>query len=94
MLTKDERTDVIFNLSEHVALTTTMPAYGWRRLKNPDRWVGSCAGRRGELCLQPTFRSHSPSPDSMWSISKERVPDLVLTMYDSKGVRFIVLDAK
>ena len=30
----------------------------------------------------------------MWSISKERVPDLVLTMYDSKGVRFIVLDAK
>ena len=30
----------------------------------------------------------------MWSVSKERVPDLVFTIESSDGIRFVVLDAK
>ncbi len=30
----------------------------------------------------------------MWSVSRERVPDLVFTIESSDGVRFVVLDAK
>jgi hypothetical protein len=30
----------------------------------------------------------------MWSVSKERVPDLVLTLQSAEGTRFFVFDAK
>jgi hypothetical protein len=81
-------------LSVGQMLAATMPAWGWRRLRNPDRWVGSCAGHRGELRLQPTFKSRSSSTENMWSVSKERVPDLVLSLNGPQGVHFLVLDAK
>jgi len=30
----------------------------------------------------------------MWSVSKERLPDLVLSVESAKGIRFLILDAK
>ena len=73
-------------------LAATLPAWRWNRLI--DRWVGRLAGHRGELRLQPTFRSRQGETDKMWSISKERVPDLVLVVESAEGTRFVVLDAK
>jgi hypothetical protein len=75
-------------------LMTAAPAWGWRRAKRPERWLGSQAGRRATLSLQPTFSSHETESPGMWSISRERVPDLVLTVESSDGVQFVVLDAK
>jgi hypothetical protein len=75
-------------------LAAKLPAWNWHRLKSPDRWVGSCPGRNGELRLQPTFRSQERETEGRWSISGERVPDLVLTVHDADAVRFVVLDAK
>lgn len=73
-------------------LAVVLPDWRWSRLT--DRWVGLFAGRRAELRLQPTFRSRQGATDKMWSISKERVPDLVLTVESAEGVQFVVLDAK
>lgn len=75
-------------------LAATRPGWRWRRFVNPDRWVGSCDNRRGELRLQTTFRLRPQGSEHMWSISKERVPDLVLTVERADGVYFVVLDAK
>jgi hypothetical protein len=76
-------------------LAAAMPAWKWHRLADPHRWVGSWDDRRAELRLQPTFRSHPREIEkTWWSISKERVPDLVLTVEHAGGIRFIVLDAK
>jgi hypothetical protein len=76
-------------------LSESMPAWGWHRRTNPDKWIGTHDGRRAELRLQPTFRSRDGETDHpMWSISKERVPDLVLTISSIDGTRFIVFDAK
>lgn len=75
-------------------LDATLPAWNWRRLESPDRWVGSSSGRHAELRLQPTFSARECETETMWSISRERVPDLVLTVQDADAVRFVVLDAK
>ena len=73
-------------------LAAGMPAWGWHRL--PNRWVGSCHDRRAELLLQPTFPSYHSGVGKMWSISKQRVPDLVLKVERPGDLRFVVLDAK
>jgi len=73
-------------------LAARMPAWGWHRKK--DRWAGSCGDRRAELLLQPTFGSNRSGAGKMWSVSGERVPDLVLTVESPGGLRFAVLDAK
>lgn len=73
-------------------LRAAMPEWQWTRHK--DRWVGSSAGRRAELMLQATFRSREAETHGLWSISKERVPDLVLRVDSTEGTRFVVLDAK
>ena len=73
-------------------LETTLPDWGWQR--SSDRWVGRSGDRRAELRLQPIFRSNPEELSQMWSISKERVPDLVLTVHAPEGTRFVVLDAK
>ena len=75
-------------------LCATAPQWEWRRVKGPQRWLGSFSGRHAELRLQPTFRSRAEESDKMWSVSRERVPDLVFTIESSDGVRFVVLDAK
>ena len=73
-------------------LAARMPAWGWHRL--PNRWVGSYHDHRAELLLQPTFRSNHAGTGKMWSISKQREPDLVLKVERAGDLRFVVLDAK
>jgi hypothetical protein len=73
-------------------LRAAAPEWQWTR--RSDRWVGGFAGRRAELILQPTFRSRDAEVPGMWSVSKERVPDLVLRVDSTEGTRFVVLDAK
>jgi hypothetical protein len=73
-------------------LAATLPAWGWRRLHN--RWVGSHDEHCAELLLQPRFPANKRRPGKMWSVSKERVPDLVLKVDRSGDVRFVVMDAK
>ena len=73
-------------------LATERPEWKWQR-KN-DRWAGNRCGRRAELILQPTFPSRTAPRDGLWSISKERVPDIVLRVESADGARFVVLDAK
>lgn len=74
------------------ALRTTMPEWGWTRRGN--RWTASCGERRAALILQPTFPSRASTAPGPWSISKERIPDLLLRVDSSEGTRFIILDAK
>jgi len=69
-----------------------MPEWQWTRRN--DRWIGSFGGRRAELILQPTFRSRDVEVPGLWSISKERVPDLVLRVDSTDRTRLVVLDAK
>ena len=73
-------------------LAAVLPAWNWQR--SSDRWVGRSSDRAAELRLQPTFRSSPEEIDGMWSISGERVPDLVLTVRSPESTRFVVLDAK
>ena len=73
-------------------LSAARPNWHWNR--RPNCWVGLSGTCRAELRLQPTFRSSPEETGRMWSISKERVPDLVLTVESAAGIRFLVLDAK
>jgi PD-(D/E)XK nuclease superfamily len=75
-------------------LAARVPAYGWRRLTNPDRWVGAYGNQRAELRLQAIFRSFSQSVQGLWSVSKERVPDIVLTVQKPDGGHLMIFDAK
>jgi hypothetical protein len=65
------------------------------------RWTDAhrrLAGKRGEatceLRLQPTFRSSATPAIGFWSVSRQRIPDIVLRLEDQAGARFWVLDAK
>jgi hypothetical protein len=73
-------------------LRSKAPEWSWRRLG--DGWAGAHDGRRAELRLQPKFASRSENVAGPWSVSRERVPDLVLTVISDAGTRFVVLDAK
>lgn len=73
-------------------LAAEWPEWKWQRKK--DRWVGNRCDRRAELILQPRFPSSTAPRDGLWSISRERVPDIVLRVESADGARFVVLDAK
>ena len=82
-------------------LRTWLPDYAWNDVgvRGSDR--RSVVGRRGDghrvtLHLQKTFsRTDGVPKNGAWSVSKECVPDLVLTSEAGDGVtQFIVLDAK
>jgi hypothetical protein len=75
-------------------LASSMPTWQWHSLRNPWRWVGADSGAHAELRLQPTFQAHSSAAVGKWSISKQRVPDLVLTVERGAETCFLVLDAK
>lgn len=66
----------------------------WRWRRNSRVWVGERGGRRLQLELQPTFRAGREGADKRWSVSKERVPDLLLTAQCPDGHPFLLLDAK
>jgi hypothetical protein len=67
---------------------------GWRR-KRGDSWIfeqGECTVR---LELQPTFPAGPVcGSERRWSVSKQRVPDLMLTVRRPGCLRFLLLDAK
>ena len=74
-------------------LASGMPAWGWHRLSN--KWAGCSHNKRqAELLLQPKFSANNPGFGSMWSISRQRVPDFVLKVQCGGDLRFVVLDAK
>ncbi len=74
--------------------TLAMEAPEWQWQRKNDRWEGTWCDQRAELILQPTFPSKAAPRQGMWSISKERIPDLVLRVESTDGARFVVLDAK
>lgn len=73
-------------------LAAEAPEWKWQRVN--DRWVGNRCGQHAELLLQPTFPTRTAPRDGPWSISKERVPDIVLRVESADGAHFVVLDAK
>jgi hypothetical protein len=75
-------------------LASTKPSWHWSMSRKPYRWIGVGRHARAELTLQPTFRAHSGKMEGKWSISKERVPDLLLTVERGPATRFLLLDAK
>jgi hypothetical protein len=70
------------------------PDWNWHYSTASRRWRGTRGGSRAELLLQPTFRSNAAGPGKMWSVSRERVPDIVLTADDGNATKFVVFDAK
>jgi hypothetical protein len=75
-------------------LAEQTPEWGWRRLINPHRWKGEHGEKIAELRLQPTFRAFTGFTKGRWSVSKQREPDLVLSVESATGVQFVVFDAK
>jgi hypothetical protein len=73
-------------------LQAQAPSWGWLRRK--DRWIGGSNGKSAELRLQPAFPSRAHEHAGLRSISRERIPDIVLTVTSDSGTRFVVLDAK
>jgi hypothetical protein len=79
-------------LGKLLALST--PSWRWSLQHHPRRWVGVGSDAHAEFLLQPTFRAHSSRQEGKWSISRERVPDLVLVVERRGAIHFLVLDAK
>lgn len=79
-------------------------ALGRGLMELPDwewRWTDAhrrCVGRRGaqiaELILQPTFPSSPVPKPGFWSVSRERIPDIVLRVTGPSDSRLVVFDAK
>jgi hypothetical protein len=66
----------------------------WKWTDGHRRLVGSRGSMKVELLLQPTFQS-SPTPKpGYWSVSRQRVPDIVLRVDDFGASKFFVFDAK
>lgn len=68
--------------------------WDWRLLRSPLRWRGESGTRKAELLLQPTFGSYPANRSGKWSVSRERVPDILLQVHEQAGTRFVVIDAK
>jgi hypothetical protein len=68
--------------------------WNWRRLSRAQHWIGAYRGSRAELHLQPTFPAREAEAPGRWSISKQRVPDILFTVTTDKTIRFVILDAK
>jgi hypothetical protein len=66
----------------------------WQRLQSGHRWVGTSSERSVSIELQPTFRAGPDHADGRWSVSRQREPDIVVTIEDAQGTRFVALDAK
>jgi hypothetical protein len=75
-------------------LVDRFPEWNWGRRTGPHRWEGSSGDRRAELRLQPTFSTRETEAPDRWSLSKERVPDVVLTVRAGDMTRFVVFDTK
>lgn len=72
-----------------------MPSLAWRRVSERCQEGRNGDGIRVQLLLQPTASCTQGEPrDRLWSVSRRRIPDIVLTWEGSSGSGFIVLDAK
>jgi len=75
-------------------LEEQFPGWNWHRRTSPHRWEGSLGDRTADLRLQPTFSTSETEMPSRWSLSKERVPDIVLTVQAGETISFVVFDVK
>jgi hypothetical protein len=75
-------------------LEENFPGWNWSRRTNPHCWEGSSGSRWAELRLQPTFGTSDTEAPHRWSLSRERAPDIVLTVRENDVSRFVVLDVK
>jgi hypothetical protein len=75
-------------------MATALPEYEWSFKRAPWRLTGVGQQRRAELTLQPRFPALCEPTQGRWSVSRERVPDLLLTISAGGETRFIFLDAK
>jgi hypothetical protein len=72
------------------------PRWDWKLDVAEFRWTGEHSGSRAVLDYMPTFRSMAPDQAGRWSVSRQREPDLALTVMsaDPGSRRFVVFDAK
>jgi len=77
-------------------LTRATPDWHWRLDATALRWTGAWGTARCFLEYQRTFRSMAEGPTARRSISRQREPDLLLSVMGSDGsdLRFVVFDAK
>jgi hypothetical protein len=75
-------------------LERSTPTWHWSQSRNPRCYMGMGPDVQARLLLQPTFGAHATKQHGMWSISKERVPDIVLVVEARGTTRFLVVDAK
>lgn len=75
-------------------LASSTSTWDWTRMEDGRRWTASGPDSRIELTLQPTFRAWSETRGERWSVSRQREPDIVLTVTKGDASRFVVFDAK
>lgn len=78
-------------------LRKVRPELGWVRGGSRDApsWVGTRGDESLELILQPKFPSEHPTANgTSWSVSGQRIPDLVVRSRRRGAEAFMVLDAK
>jgi hypothetical protein len=75
-------------------LRLAKPSWKWSLSRDPRRWTGFGSDGQAELRLQPTFNAQRERTEGRWSISKQRIPDLLLTVRHGAATRFLLLDAK
>jgi hypothetical protein len=61
-------------------IAASLPEYNWSCTRAPWRLTGVCQQERAELALQPRFPAKSEPSQGRWSVSREREPDLQLTV--------------
>ena len=79
------------------ALREFRPGLAWERTgaRAAPAWVGTGIDEQVELLLQPTFASQRPTAHGVfWSVSGQRIPDLVVRCRRGRTESFLVLDAK
>jgi len=67
---------------------------GWNWRRKGKIWSAVQKGCRVELALQPVFRSDPDRSGGRWSVSRQRQPDILLTLQNGLATKFLVLDAK
>lgn len=71
------------------------PEWQWERRSGPHhRWLGRHRDLTATLRLQPVFPARSGPVEGRWSVSRQREPDIVLSVDGPGWCRFVVLDAK
>ncbi|MGE3507789.1 MAG: DUF2357 domain-containing protein [Vicinamibacterales bacterium] len=70
------------------------PSLEWRRERDRHEWTGIGSDLEIRLSLQPRFPAGPEPPRECWSVSREREPDIVVTVQRDTDVQFIVFDAK